>query len=143
MTWLIQKPRSTLVKLWLHGLVIRKLCGKADNPLCRVSSLTNMGLQISMAHNPFGATRRVGAANKVCSGWWGFVGVFGLFLHPDRVHAYPPVMRKTRIEAAREVSEQPIVSTSCPVHNNAKLRLRITANGEGVAVSAIDFLHLV
>jgi hypothetical protein len=38
-----------------------------------------------------------------------------------------------RMEAAKEVSELPMVSTSWPVHIREKLRRRKTANGEGVA----------
>jgi hypothetical protein len=41
-----------------------------------------------------------------------------------------PVILNTRIEAAREVSELPIVEISWAVHKKEKSRLRKTANGE-------------
>lgn len=49
------------------------------------------------------------------------------------------------MEAAREVSELPIVEMSCPLHISEKLRLRKTANGDGfvlgtVMAAAIDAL---
>jgi len=49
-----------------------------------------------------------------------------------------PVRRKTRIEAAREVTEEPMVEISWPVHINEKFRLRNTVKGEGETAVAVE-----
>src|SRR5574340_578192 len=58
------------------------------------------------------------------------------------------VRRKTRIDAASEVSAVPMVEISCPVHNQRKLKFLKILKGEGCVaagkvVTAIGFLLVV
>jgi predicted small secreted protein len=53
-----------------------------------------------------------------------------------------PVIRKTRIDAASEVSALPIVEIDCAVHSNVKAECRNTAKGDGRDVLAIALICL-
>jgi hypothetical protein len=45
------------------------------------------------------------------------------------------------MEAAREVSESPMVETNCPVHKKVKLRFRKTAKGDDDP-AAVDVISM-
>jgi hypothetical protein len=50
------------------------------------------------------------------------------------------VTRNIKIDAAKDVSEYPMVETNCPVHKNVKLRLRKTAKGDDERTAIVVIL---